>query len=103
MFIEKEINTEDPPARYYMMPRILVDNGEIITIGNDRGMSKFFSNIIMFTGFEILAFSNKGLRFEDRTLVQMKKYYCADIALEDRSLLALIIAKDNSFVQFIDL
>lgn len=103
MFIEKEINSDDPPARYYIMPRILVNNRDIITISNDRGLSKIFGNIVMFTGFEILAFSSEGLRFEDRTLAQMRKYYCADIALDDRSLLALIVTKDASFVQYIDL
>ena len=103
MFIEKEINSDDPPARYYIMPRILVNDAEIITIRNDRGASKIFGNIIRFTGFEILAYSRKGSRFEDRTIVKTPKYYCADIALEDRSLLALIITDNNSFVQFIDL
>jgi len=103
LFIEKDLNTDDPPARYYMMPRILAYNGEIVTIRNDRGMSKIFGNIIMFNGFKVLAFSHQGLRFEDRTLVQMSKYYCADIAIYDRSLLALIIAKDSSFVQIVDL
>ena len=103
VFIEQEINSQDPPARYYMMPRILVNNGEIITINNDRGMSKIFGNLIMFKGFEILGYSLDGSRFEERALAQMGKYYCADIALDDRSLLALIITKDNSFVQFIDL
>jgi hypothetical protein len=103
LFLEQEIYADDPPARYYMRPRILVRDGEIITINNDRGMSKIFGNIVLYTGSDILAFSSESSGFEDRVLTHIRKYYCADIALSDTTLIALVIKKKESSVRFIDL
>ncbi len=103
LFVEQDVSTEDPPARYYMRPRIIVRDGEIITIQNDRGMSKIFMNIINYTGSDILAFSPEKSGSQERTLTHIQKYYCADIALRDTTLIALIIKKKQSSVRFIDL
>jgi hypothetical protein len=101
LFIEAE--SKDTPVRYYLKPRILEMNGDIITISNDRGMSKVFENIIMFDACDILIFSWKESEFQDRLLTNIRNYYCADIALKDSTLIALIIKKKDSYVQFFDL
>jgi hypothetical protein len=101
LFIEAE--SKDTPVRYYLKPRILEMNGDIITISNDRGMSKIFENIIMFDACDILIFSRQNSEFEDRVLTNVRSYYCSDIALKDSTLIALIIKKKDSYVKFIDL
>lgn len=103
LFLEHDIYADDPPVRYYMRPRILVQDGEVITIQNDRGMSKIFGNVLLFDGADILAFSAKNSDFEDRSLTHIRKYYCADIAIHDKTLIALVIKKKESAVRFIDL
>ena len=103
LYLEQDIYADDPPVRYYMRPRILVQDGEIITIQNDRGMSKIFGNVILFDGADILAFSAENSDFEDRSLTHIRKYFCADIAIHDKTLIALVIKKKESAVRFIDL
>ena len=86
-----------------MMPRVLIRNGEFITINNDRGMSKIFGNVVLYTGADILAFSPEKSDFEDRVLTHIRQYYCADIALRDTTLIALVITKKESYVRMFDL
>ena len=103
LFLEQDIYVDDPPARYYMKPRILIRDGEVITIQNDRGMSKIFGNVVLYTGADILTFSSGKSYLEDRILTHIQRFYCADIALNDSTLLALVIKKKESSVRFFDL
>ncbi len=103
LYVEQEKEGDIRPDRYYMMPRILTRDGDIIAINNDRGMSKIFGNILKFYGSDIVAFSPDRPDLDEKTLYHIRKYYCMDIALSDTTLIVLLIRDKNSLVQFIDL
>lgn len=103
LYVEQDIYADDPPQRYYMMPRILMRNGDLITINNIRGLSKVFGNIILYTGSDILAFTPEKSDTEGRSVSHIQEHYCADIALNGSTLIALIINNKKSYVRMFDL
>jgi hypothetical protein len=98
-----ERKTDEPDARYYLMPRMLAHNGSIITIANEQGVMKFLRNVKLYSSSRILSFSPDKSGFSERDLAIIRNHYCADIALDQGSLIVLVVKKSTSLIQRIGL
>lgn len=101
---DKSLMTKkDPQIRYYLKPRILLKDKDIITIQNVEGLTRLLGNVKMFNSSRILAYTPAESEFTERELATIRNYYCADIALDKGNILALVVKKSTSFIQRIDL
>jgi len=101
--VNKKSVTDYGEGRYYLMPRVILNGKEIITIANNEGMSGFFSKVKLYTSTRIVAFTPRDAEIVERSLAEVQKSYCTDITLDKGSVLALIVKKSTSFVQRVDL
>lgn len=99
----KDNEGRKPTVRYYLMPRIISQGKEVITIANDQGLAKFIGNLKMYDSSRILAYTPEDSEFTERDLATIRSHYCADIALDKGSILALVVKKSTSLIQRIDL
>lgn len=90
-------------VRYYLMPRVVLNGKQIITIANQEGASGFFSKVKMYNSTKIVAFTPHDAEYDERSLAEVQKSYCTDIALDKDAVLALIVKKSTSLVQRVDL
>jgi hypothetical protein len=93
----------EPPVRYYIRPRIVSHGKDIITFINEEGLTRFIGNLKVYDSSRILACTPDESDFDERDLSAIKNSYCADIALDKGSVLALIVKKSTSLIQRIDL
>ncbi|HNY66118.1 MAG TPA: hypothetical protein PKM41_11825 [Deltaproteobacteria bacterium] len=100
--IAKKSQTEGD-IRYYFMPRVLVNGGEIVTFANQEGVSGLFGRVKIYNATRIVAFKPEDTGFAEVDLEQVKNNYCADIALDKGDVLALIVKKSTSYIQRISL
>ncbi len=89
--------------RYYLMPRILVQGENIITIINDEGLTRVLGNMKFYDGARVIVTAPDQNEFRERDLSLIRNYYCADIILDKNSVLALVVKKSTSYIQRIDL
>lgn len=91
---------------YYMPPRILIAGGMVIIINNNPGlwgMGGIMQNLKIFSSSQILGYTWTTSDAEERVLAKTSLGYCADIATQGDSLLALIVKKKGSVLMFASL
>ncbi|MCD6571619.1 MAG: hypothetical protein J7L53_13040 [Deltaproteobacteria bacterium] len=101
---DTRIESHTRPVRYHLPPRITVtDDKEIITFANGQSVTKIFSNLRLYNSFQILAYKSSDMGLEKKVLYSSSTGRCADIAIQGRILLAVIVHKDKSKLLFINL
>jgi hypothetical protein len=94
---------QDAETRYYFLPRVLLKGSGMVTFANHELASGLFSKVKMYDSTRIVAFTPVETEFTARNLTEIKGVYCADIALDKGSVLALVVKKSTSYIQRYDL
>lgn len=111
-YIVREVSKDDPSEidtrieHYYMPPRFLSADGMLIIINNNPGlwgMAGIMQNLKIYASSQVLGYAWTTTDAEERVLAKTSLGYCADIATQGDSLLALIVKKKGSVLMFASL
>lgn len=85
---------------YFLPPRIVVANGMVMTIDNNAGLFGILESSKTYKSCQIRAYAWSDMDFEERIIFKTSLGYCADIAVQDDLLLALIVKKKGSLLSY---
>ena len=107
-FIEDELvlrgsPENEPPARYYLKPRIASLGPKIITFRNGQGSARMLPRLNLFEYTQILVYTPSGKEFNRYELAFFPDSYCSDITIAQGKVAALIVKNKNTYVQFLGL
>jgi hypothetical protein len=107
-FIENEIETRnfgesEPPAYYYLRPRIVVLGERIVTFRNSQGMTRVVSGLNLSEFSQVLVYTPSGNDFTKEEPATFPESYCTDIALAHEKIAVLIVKDKGTYVQFLGL
>ena len=107
-FIEDELvlrgsPENEPPARYYLKPRIASLGPKIITFRNGQGSARVLPRLNLFEYTQILVYTPSGKEFNRYELAFFPDSYCSDITIAQGKVAALIVKNKNTYVQFLGL
>jgi hypothetical protein len=107
-FIEDELvlrgsSQDEPPARYYLKPRIASLGSKIITFRNGQGTARMLPRLNLFEYTQILVYTPSGDAFIKDELAVFPDSYCSDITIAQGKVAALIVKNKNTYVQFLGL
>jgi hypothetical protein len=107
-FIEDELvlrgsSENEPPARYYLKPRIASLGSKIITFRNGQGSTKVLPRLNLFEYTQILVYTPSGNEIIKDELAFFPDSYCSDIAISQGKVTALIVKNKNTYMQFLGL
>jgi len=107
MFIEdeyKDLGEQiEPPARYYLEPRISVLGDNIITFRNGQGMTKVISGLNLFNFSQVLVYTKEGSEYIQNELASFPESYCPDAIIVQGKVAALIVKNKSTYIQFLGL
>ncbi|HVN70611.1 MAG TPA: hypothetical protein VMU10_01200 [Desulfomonilia bacterium] len=107
LFIEDEYKDRreesEPPARYYLEPRISVLGDKIITYRNGQGMAKVVSGLNLFDFSQVLVYTPAGSEYTQNELATFPESYCPDAILFQGKVAALIVKNKSTYIQFLGL
>ncbi|MGD0210562.1 MAG: hypothetical protein ABSC14_06245, partial [Desulfomonilia bacterium] len=107
-FIENELDTRnfgesEPPAYYYLRPRIVVLGERIVTFRNSQGMARVVSGLNLSEFSQVLVYTPSGNDFTKEEPATFPESYCTDIALAHEKIAVLIVKDKGTYVQFLGL
>ncbi len=103
LYVENEYIV-DRVVRYYLPPKIIItDDKEIITFTNGQPYTRIFNNVRIYDSSRILAYSISDIGLEEVILYNTSTGYCADLSIQDRILLVVIVQNDKSKLLFMNL
>lgn len=87
-------------VRYYLPPRLLVaPDGRMFTIDNGQSMTQMVSKVHRYSSASLLEYRWDAREAQKRELYRTSLGYCADIALDGDTVLAVIVQQKKSFLK----
>jgi hypothetical protein len=102
VFVDREEQSE-PPARFYLKPRIISLGDKTVTFRNSQGLAKIVSGLNMFEFSQVLLYTPSANDFAKEELATFPNSYCPDIAVVQGKIAVLVVKDNGTFVQFLGL
>jgi hypothetical protein len=106
IYIEKQ--RDDPDGRqkevdYFIPPRIIVASNSIVTIDNNQGLWKVLQKVTSYKSCQIRVYTWNENDFIETSPLKSTLGYCADIAVNNDSIIALIITAKGTKIRTVSL